>query len=105
MAKYIVNKSLGIICLGEKDFIPGLPGVEVTAEEANHPMIVAYIKDGKLELTGDDTATAADPLASRNVAKLKAHAAKANIDLGDAKTADEIIAVIKAAEAKAAAGE
>lgn len=55
MAKFIKNKSLRIISLGDKDFIPGADPVEVTDAEAAHPMISAYITAKILELTEDAT--------------------------------------------------
>ncbi len=117
MAKYLKNLSLGVICLGDHNLIPGEDAVKVADSEAAHPTIVALVAAGKLALSEDKTEApppsadfgppVVDPLAAigKNVAKLKAYAAKANIELGEAKTADEIIAAIKAAEAKADAGE
>jgi len=63
MAKFIKNKSLRIISLGDKDFIPGADPVEVTDAEAAHPMISKYITAKILELTEDatnETAVSAD---------------------------------------------
>ena len=99
MAKFITNESSGIICIGDKNFIPGAGPVLVTDEEAAHPTIAAYIKVGKLTLEeGEETDTNLD---SMTVAQLKAYAASPdkNIDLSDAKTKPDILAAIKAAEA------
>lgn len=95
MAKYIINKSLGVICLGDKNFIPGAPGVVVTDEEIEHPIIAAYIKTDKLAV---EEGADADPLAGMTVAQLKAYAAEMGIDLGAATAKADILAAIKAGE-------
>jgi len=51
MAKFLQNKSLGVIAIGAKNLIPGEAPIEVTAAEAAHPMIVAYVNAGRLALT------------------------------------------------------
>lgn len=61
MAKFLKNEGLCVICLGEKNIIPGADPVEVTDKEAAHPMIAAYIKAGKLQLIeNDEPATVED---------------------------------------------
>lgn len=57
MAKFIENISAAVICTETKNFIPGVPAVEVTDAEASHPMIAAYVKAGKLALTDDAKTT------------------------------------------------
>lgn len=61
MAKFIENKSKAVICFGEKNFIPGAGKIEVTDEEAAHPMIAAYIDAKKLELTETAATDTTDP--------------------------------------------
>lgn len=51
MAKFLQNKSLGVIAIGAKNLIPGEKAVEVTEAEVAHPMIAAYIKAERLALT------------------------------------------------------
>ena len=94
MAKFITNTSSGVICLEKKNFIPGAGPVEVTGEEAAHPMIAAYIAAGKLQL---DEQT--DNIDEMTVAQLKTYAAEKGIDLGEAKGKADIIDAIKTAEA------
>lgn len=96
MAKFIENKSKGIICFETKNFIPGDDPVKVTEEEVTHPMIVAYIEAGKLVLTEKEDVTSIDDM---NATQLKAYAAEKGIELGAAKAKTDILAVIKAAEA------
>ncbi len=117
MAKYLTNNSVRVICIGSKNIIPGAGPVEVSAKDIEHPIIAAKIKAGILTLTEDSApetavaevtvadAAAADPLAEMTVAQLKAYASKEKIDLGEASKKADIIAIIKAAEAKAVAGE
>lgn len=45
------NTCKRVICIGEKNFIPGTEPIEVTQEEAKHPMIKRYIKAKELELS------------------------------------------------------
>lgn len=47
---YLRNDASCVYTIGDKDIIPGLDPVEVTEEEANHPMIAQYIEDKKLFL-------------------------------------------------------
>jgi hypothetical protein len=118
MAKYLTNNSARVISIGSKNLVPGTGPVEVSAKDLAHPLIAAKIQKGILTVTEDAAPEkekpalptkdepVPDPLAAagKNVAKLKAYAAKAKVDIGEAKTADEIIAAIKAAEANAAPG-
>jgi hypothetical protein len=69
MAKFITNTSKGVICLGAKNFIPGAEAIEVTAEEAAHPMIAAYISAGKLALTEITETTASAAKASKKASE------------------------------------
>jgi hypothetical protein len=48
------NKGKCVICLGDKDIIPGGDPVELTDEEINHPDIKAHKKAGDLELVEVD---------------------------------------------------
>lgn len=101
MAKKLINNSLGIICLGDKNLIPGGDPVEVTDEELGHPFIAAKIKARELTVEEGEKA-----LEDMSATELKAYAAGKEIDLGAAKSKQDIIAVIKAAEEKKAeAGE
>ena len=45
------NTGESVFCIGDKNLIPGTDPVEVTKEEANHPMVKLYIKAKKLSLT------------------------------------------------------
>ncbi len=63
------NKGKCVICIGDKDIIPGGKPVELTDEEVNHPDIKAHKKTGDLELVEvdepegvkeDETTNAAD---------------------------------------------
>jgi len=103
MAKYITNTSLGIISIGDKNFIPGAARMEVTDAEASHPAIVKYIAAGKLKLVEEvatvataATATTITDLDSMTVDQLKAYAIENKIDLGTATVKADIIAAIKA---------
>lgn len=97
--KYTIeNKSVRVYCIGEKDIIPGGDPVEVTAEEAKHPTILAHAKAGHLVITEIDDAPSKltfDKKAKVDV--LKAFAAQEEIDLSGATSKDEIVAVIEKA--------
>ena len=100
MAKYLQNNSVGIICIGKKNLIPGADPMPVTEKEAAHPHIVARIDKKILALTEDDQPELpdVDPLSEMTISQLKALAAKESIDLGSAKSKTDIIAAIHAAE-------
>jgi len=100
MAKYLQNNSVGIICIGGKNLIPGAEPTAVTEKEAEHPRIVAKIEKKILTLTEDDQPELpeVDPLLDMTVPQLKALAAKESIDLGSAKSKTDIIAAIHAAD-------
>lgn len=40
-----------VFCIGDKNLIPGTEPMEITQEEANHPIVKAYIKAKKLSLS------------------------------------------------------
>ena len=99
MAKYLQNNSVGIICIGGKNLIPGADPTPVTEKDIAHPHIAAKIASGVLTLTEDEKPALpeADPLQDMTVSQLKALAAKENIDVGSAKSKTDIIAAIHAA--------
>ena len=100
MAKYLKNNSVGIICIGGKNLIPGADPTPVTEKEAAHPLVAAKINKKILTLTEDDQPALpeADPLLEMTLSQLKALAASEKIDLGSAKSKTDIIAVIHAAD-------
>lgn len=100
MAKYLQNNSVGIICIGGKNLIPGADPTPVTEKDIAHPRVASKIANKILTLTEDDKPALPeeDPLQDMTVSQLKALAAKENIDLGPAKSKTDIIAAIHAAD-------
>jgi hypothetical protein len=99
MAKYI-NRDERVYALGEKFLIPNGEAVELTATEEKHPVIAPMIEKGKLEKVAESATEPTVSIDDMTVPQLKEYAALNKIDLGDATKKEDILAAIKAAEAK-----
>lgn len=103
----IKNLTVGVINMDGKFILPQ-QSVTVADVLKKNPVVAGMIKNGKLavveakakEEPSVEPATPesfADFMGTKpTLAKLKAFAKKSGIELGDAKTEDEIVAVIKA---------
>jgi hypothetical protein len=96
------NKGKCVICIGDKNIIPGGVPVKLTKLESDHPEIQSHFELGDLELAEvGDTEGVSDgdvTLDDMTLAQLNECAAGNKIDLGQATKKEDIIAIIKAAE-------
>lgn len=95
---FLENVGENVVCIGDKNLIPGDEPVEVTQAEIDHPMIKAYIKAKKLSRSEvDDEVT--DTLSAMTLAQLKEYAAEKQYDITGLTTKADILAKIKELEA------
>lgn len=102
MAAYKVVGPLAVILVGGKRVTRArgsLVPEGADAERVKHLLSVGLIEAVKVEDQGPK------PVEKMTADELKAYAAEHEIDLGDAKNKGEVLAAIKAAEAKPADGD